>query len=34
MVTDYIRSDGHSSDTPAVTSLTRKCVAVVSQVYV
>ena len=29
MVTDYIRSDGHSSDTPSVTSLTWKCVAVV-----
>lgn len=25
LVTDYIRDDGHSSDAPTVTSLTRKC---------
>lgn len=29
MLTDYIRSDGHSTDTPTVTSLTWECVAVV-----
>lgn len=29
MLTDYIRSDGHSTDTAAVTSLTWECGAVV-----
>lgn len=29
MLTDYIRSDGRSTDTPTVTSLTWKCVAAV-----
>lgn len=29
MLTDHIRSDGHRTDTPTVTSLTWECVAVV-----
>lgn len=34
MVTGYIRNDGHSSDTPTVTSLTWKCSFVCTVLYV